>query len=320
MLRVCAHCGTEVDPEALFCPTCGQPTEPGAEPPIPPAPDWPDFPARPIPPAEPEDDAAAVMPAPAEPPAPEPEPAVQFEPVADPEPAPGPGERESQPAAAQPADEPVSALPPEDVVAPPAPSTHAWERPADEAAVPPWRRGAIQRAAADENDDQAAAAVSTSPPPPAGGAGASQATSSPGGEGAAPGTPEGVLTVPTLLSDWLAGIGALVALVAVFLPWSASGFYTSGWGLSSGINVLFLVVLLAVLAVVFLPSLLPPIPQRPLILLSVGLVGVGIGLDRLGLPVTGMGGSVFLIASLAMAGGGALAQLGHDRPVGGPQA
>ena len=126
--------------------------------------------------------------------------------------------------------------------------------------------------------------------------------------------------MPVLLSDWLVGIGALAAVAAMFLPWVLGGRYTSGWGLASGMNVLFTIVLLGVLAVVFMPALLPRIPQRTLLLLSVGLVGTGIGLDRLGLPVTGAGGIVFLIASLAIVTGAAVAHLGHDRAVGGPQA
>jgi hypothetical protein len=129
-----------------------------------------------------------------------------------------------------------------------------------------------------------------------------------------------MVRVPTLLSDWCAGAGAVLALVAMFLPWRIAGGYTAGWGFASGVNLLISIALLALLAIVFLPDMLPRIPQRALVLLSVGLVGVGIGLDRLGQPLTGAGGVLFLIAAIVIAAGGAMAQLDYDRPVGGPQA
>lgn len=44
MARYCANCGTEVDDNAIFCPTCGQPIDQAAETEIPPAPAWPDAP------------------------------------------------------------------------------------------------------------------------------------------------------------------------------------------------------------------------------------------------------------------------------------
>lgn len=45
MARYCANCGTEVDDNAIFCPTCGQPIDQVAETEMPPAPAWPE-PAR----------------------------------------------------------------------------------------------------------------------------------------------------------------------------------------------------------------------------------------------------------------------------------
>ena len=53
------------------------------------------------------------------------------------------------------------------------------------------------------------------------------------------------------------------------------------------------------------------------LLLAIALIGVGIGLDRLGLPLTGSGAMIFLIGMLACAAGAFLAQLGLDRAVGG---
>lgn len=42
MTRFCANCGTEVDDNAVFCPTCGQPIDQETETEMPPAPSWPD--------------------------------------------------------------------------------------------------------------------------------------------------------------------------------------------------------------------------------------------------------------------------------------
>jgi len=44
--RFCANCGTEVEENAVFCPTCGQPIDQATESEIPPAPAWPDHPPR----------------------------------------------------------------------------------------------------------------------------------------------------------------------------------------------------------------------------------------------------------------------------------
>lgn len=44
MTRFCANCGTEVDDNAVFCPTCGQPIDQASETEFPAAPAWPDPP------------------------------------------------------------------------------------------------------------------------------------------------------------------------------------------------------------------------------------------------------------------------------------
>ncbi len=270
MTRICAHCGTEADGDALFCPTCGQPFEAGVQPELPPAPDWPE-PPSPLPAEDDQEPAAVAVPPAFEPPATEPR-------AAEPPPV------------FPPAAEEGSDVPPE------AQTTHAWERLVSEEPVPPWRRGAAHRA----SEPEAGGRDSSDEPAPRAGQRPAQPAAAP-----QPGTtpPEGaIFSVPVLLSDWLVGGGALVGLVSMFLPWALGGRYTSGWGLASGVNVLVSIVLLGALAVVFLAQLLPRIPQRSLILMSVGLVGTGIGLDRLGLPLTGVGSILFLIASLAMRG------------------
>jgi hypothetical protein len=294
MTRVCAHCGTEVDDEALFCPTCGQPIDRAAQPELPPAPDWPEEPTREMPLAS----AAAAD-------APEAGADGRSEPPADGEPTTSGGQDEVERAAAPP---PAVAPPPEPATEAPAepsepsepyePPAVAVEPPPQEE-VPPWRRGAVYRSTTPE-------------PPPA--AAVSPAVARPG-----PIRPEPILRTPATLSGWLVGIGALVAAVAVFLPWIAGGSYTSAWGLASGVNIVMFVVLLAVLAIVFLPHLVPQIPHRDLVFVAIGMVGIGIGLDRFGLPLTGVGATVFLIGALSLAVGALLAELHLDRHLGGPQ-
>jgi len=44
--RLCANCGTEVEENAVFCPTCGQPIDQATESEIPPAPAWPEHAPR----------------------------------------------------------------------------------------------------------------------------------------------------------------------------------------------------------------------------------------------------------------------------------
>lgn len=50
MARFCANCGTEVDDNAVFCPTCGQPIDQDVEAEMPAAPAWPE--PEPAPPPE----------------------------------------------------------------------------------------------------------------------------------------------------------------------------------------------------------------------------------------------------------------------------
>ena len=57
MARFCANCGTEVEENAVFCPTCGQPIDQATESEIPPAPAWPEHPPRDTD-ADPDGDAA----------------------------------------------------------------------------------------------------------------------------------------------------------------------------------------------------------------------------------------------------------------------
>src|SRR5438045_9798507 len=67
MARACANCGPEVDDEALFCPTCGEPINRGGEPDLPPAPDWPATSTPEGPTAEATEEPPRAEPMPAEP-------------------------------------------------------------------------------------------------------------------------------------------------------------------------------------------------------------------------------------------------------------
>ena len=307
MSKVCANCGTEVDEDALFCPTCGQPLSAGAEPQLPPAPDWPAPPAR-----EPEGSAAqATSEAEAtpgeahEPEADEPQP-PQWAAPAPYAPMEPPGEARpwstlaaAPPAASEPPAGPPPEAEPEPVDEPPDTyHTGAGDRGAD-SSLPPWRRG-----------------VAIRPTPPI-----EPAAATPSSPAVRPGAirPEGLLTAPETVAGWLVSGGALIGLLAMLLPWRAGIGYTFAWGLGSGINLIFAIVLLAVLAFVLLPHMLPTIPRRDLWLAVIGLVGVGIGLDRFGIGFIAVGAVVFLIAMLALALGGLLAELGLDRRTGGPR-
>ncbi len=270
MARACAHCGTEVDDDALFCPTCGEPIDRGGELALPPAPDWP---------------AASGATRAVEPPSAGGADARS--------PAAAELHAEQEPTRATPSAAAGTAQPPE---AEPVQARRGAG--SEDTSIPPWRRGAAYRAAA----------------PPSRAAPSGPAPARPGAL-----RPEGIVRPPETLSGWLIGAGALVGIVAMLLPWVVSGTYTGGWGLASGINLLFTLVLIGVLVVIFLPHLVPAIPQRDLILLAIALLGVGVGLDRLGLPLTGTGAMIFLIGMLACATGALLAQLGMDRQVGGPQ-
>ena len=275
MTRVCANCGTEVDDDALFCPTCGQPIQTSARPELPPAPDWPDAPPAVAPPP----DTGASGPA-----------AYAAEPAAAP----------SQPVAE---DEPTGPQATEaDRAEPEAqPRYHAELRPHRETPgeVPPWRRGS-------------AYAGGTSGQPPTAGVPSAPRVQDPFG-------PSGVVTTPDTLAGWLAGGGAVLAFIALLLPWRTGGSYIAGWGLASGVNVIIGLLLLGVVVVIFLSRLVPALPRRDLAFAGLGMLGAGIGLDRLALPLTGVGATLFLIGMLVVAGGGFVVLLGLDRIVGGPR-
>ena len=125
MSKVCGHCGTEVEDEALFCPACGQPFAEEPAPELPNAPDWPEAPL------------GSAAPAPISGSTP-PSWAERAEPQAD-------------------SEGPAMAEPPESLPPLPAPGVPYTASPppapgAASAEVPPWRRGVAARAPASRSE------------------------------------------------------------------------------------------------------------------------------------------------------------------------
>jgi hypothetical protein len=126
------------------------------------------------------------------------------------------------------------------------------------------------------------------------------------------------VTWPVTLSGWLIGVGALVGVLAMFLPWIPSDFGGAFGGFDSFVNIVLLILLLGVAAWVFLSTLVPQVRHQRLAILAVALVGLGIALDRIGIGGFGIGVVLFLLAMLAATIGALLLELGMDRPVGVP--
>jgi hypothetical protein len=128
------------------------------------------------------------------------------------------------------------------------------------------------------------------------------------------------VTWPVTLSGWLIGLGALLAVVAFFLPWTiapAAGFFDR-WGLISPVNLLLLVALLAIAASVFFSTNVPDFAHRRLAILVVVLIGLGVGLDRIGIGAAGFGAVLFFLGMLSASIGALLLEVGADRPMSGP--
>jgi hypothetical protein len=113
-------------------------------------------------------------------------------------------------------------------------------------------------------------------------------------------------TLPTMLSGWLIGVGSLAGAIAL-IP-----------SLSNAISLILFVALLGVAATIFLAERLPDIPRQRLIVLSITLVGLGIGFDRAGFGARGISTILFL-AMIAAAGGTLLIELDRDRPLPPPE-
>lgn len=113
------------------------------------------------------------------------------------------------------------------------------------------------------------------------------------------------LTWPTMLSGWLIGIGSAVGALSLLTT------------LGDGVSLVLFLALLGVSATIFLADRLPEVPRLRLLILSVSLVGLGIGFERAGFGARGAG-SVLFVAMIAAAGGALLIELDRDRPLPPP--
>lgn len=117
------------------------------------------------------------------------------------------------------------------------------------------------------------------------------------------------VTWPVMLSGWLIGVGAVVAalgLVVIFFRYL------------NPIDLVLLILLLLIAATVFLSASLPAIPYLRLATLAVGLIGVGVALDRIGFGSAGLGALLLFLGTAGVSAGGLLAEAGRDRPMATP--
>lgn len=117
-------------------------------------------------------------------------------------------------------------------------------------------------------------------------------------------------TWPVMLSGWLTGVGSFVAALSVLLDFRSLG---------NPVTLIAFLLLLAVAATVFLAANMPAIAHRQLWVLVVSIGTFGAAFERIGAG-TGFAGAVFFLGTLAAAVGALIAELGRDRPMGGPAA
>jgi hypothetical protein len=117
------------------------------------------------------------------------------------------------------------------------------------------------------------------------------------------------ITWPVMLSGWLIGVDAVVAalgLVVIFFRYL------------NPIDLVLLILLLLIAATVFLSARLPAIPHQRLATLAVGLIGLGVALDRIGFGSAGLGALLLFLGTAGVSAGALLAEAGHDRPMATP--
>jgi hypothetical protein len=115
------------------------------------------------------------------------------------------------------------------------------------------------------------------------------------------------ITMPVTLSGWLIGIGAALGALGLVI-----GFF-------DGINPIDLILLLGLVAVavaVFFPTVVASFPNLRLTTLVIGLIGLGIALDRLGFARAGAGELLLFLGTVAASIGGIILELGRDQPLG----
>jgi len=203
------------------------------------------------------------------------------------------------------------------------PAAPAWpDAPQEVAPPPPMDRGPMERAApvdrvapADwdavepEPRVEDPTRVEAAPPPPH-----SAPTAAPVTRDEPPRQPtvNVPVTWPVMLSGWLIGGGAVLAAIGTVV-----GLFG---GPINPIDLLLVLLLLGIAVTVFFSGSVPDIPHLRLATLGVVLVAFGIGLDRIGFGLAGVGELLLFLGAAAAAIGAILLELGRDQPLGGPRA
>ena len=118
------------------------------------------------------------------------------------------------------------------------------------------------------------------------------------------------ITWPVTLSAWLIGVGAAVGALGLII-----GLFR---GVINPIDLLLIVLLIGIAASVFFAANVPAVPHLRLGTFVVVLIGFGIGLDRIGFGVAGIGELLLFLGTAAAGMGCILLELGRDQPLGGP--
>ena len=117
------------------------------------------------------------------------------------------------------------------------------------------------------------------------------------------------ITWPVMLSGWLIGIGALVAIV---------GLVVIFFSYLNPIDLVLLVLLILIAATVFLSASLPAVPHQRIATMAVALIGLGVALDRIGFGSAGLGALLLFLGTAAVSAGALLAEIGRDSPMATP--
>lgn len=117
------------------------------------------------------------------------------------------------------------------------------------------------------------------------------------------------ITWPVMLSGWLIGIGAVVAVVGLIVIF---------FSYLNPIDLALLVLLVLIAATVFLSASLPAVPHQRIATMAVALIGLGVALDRIGFGSAGLGALLLFLGTAAVSAGALLAEIGRDSPMASP--
>ena len=117
------------------------------------------------------------------------------------------------------------------------------------------------------------------------------------------------ITWPVMLSGWLIGIGALVAIVGLIVIF---------FSYLNPIDLVLLVLLILIAATVFVSASLPAVPHLRIATMAVALIGLGVALDRIGFGSAGLGALLLFLGTAAVSAGALLAEIGRDSPMASP--